>query len=674
MPDPPRLNDMIQRDPYLTPYVGEFKRRYNVYIENLERLEKIPGGIDKITQSYKEYGIHVEKDNSIVGLEWCPGVEGISLVGDFNNWDTNAHQYEQLEHGHWRIRIPPGPDGKPLINHGAIFKVAVKKDGHFSYKLSPWANYVERSKTNIYEMVFYNPSERHEFKNSRPATPEDLRIYEAHVGISSPEGKINTYRAFADDVIPRIKNQEYNCIQLMAIMEHAYYGSFGYQVTSFFAPSSRFGTPDDLKYLIDKAHGEGIIVLLDVVHSHASKNVEDGLNRWNGTDGGYFHDNSRGFHSQWDSRLFDYTQIEVQRFLLSNLRYWQEEYGFDGFRFDGVTSMLYHSHGLFDEFGNYDHYFGLNTDSDSLCYLTLANYIIKRFYPGSVTIAEEFSGMPGLCRPIEEGGQGFDYRLAMGLPDMWIKILKHEQDENWKIGDIVHTLENRRYMEKNVAYAESHDQALVGDKSLAFWLMDKEMYDFMSETTPYTPIIERGIALHKMIRLLTYGLGGEAWLNFIGNEFGHPEWLDFPREGNNQSYHYCRRQFNLADDESLRYKYMNRFDKAMNLLEKKHKFLIRGPAYVTTKHDEDKIISFERGGLVFVFNFNTHKAFTDYWVAVDVAGPYRLALNSDATEFGGHNRLNPEQVYHTMDPGHNGRRYHLAVYIPPRVTIVLERV
>jgi len=402
--------------------------------------------------------------------------------------------------------------------------------------------------------------------------------------------------------------------------------------------------------------------------------VEDGLNQWDCTNAGYFHDNVRGFHSQWDSRLFNYNNIETQRFLLSNLRWWIDEYGFDGFRFDGVSSMLYHSHLISDSPSGYDDYFGLNADTDSLVYLMLANHMLHKFYPNTVTIAEEVSGMPGLCRPVDEGGQGFDYRLAMAIPDLWIKLLKHVSDEDWPIVDIVSQLENRRYSEKNVAYAESHDQALVGDKTIAFWLMDKEMYDFMSISTPLTSVIERGIALHKLIRLLTYGLGGEAWLNFIGNEFGHPEWLDFPRIGNNQSYHYCRRQWNLADDPNLRYKFLYHWDREMNVLENKHEFLSHGHAYVSWKHDGDKVVVFERAGLIFIFNFHHSKSFADYKIGAEVPGVYKLALNSDDTKFGGQNRLDPIQKFHTFPDGYAGRANHLCVYVPSRVVIVLARI
>ncbi|VDM06929.1 unnamed protein product [Wuchereria bancrofti] len=689
---PPQLDNLLKLDGYLWNYQTEICRRYGVFLDYSKRIEEC-GGWETFTTAYREYGVVVIRDNSVRCLEWAPGAEALSLVGDFNNWNTESHPYKKLEYGKWELIIPADKDGNCPIKHGSIIKVAVKKNGVFRFKLSPWAHYVTRPKeTTVYHMPFYNPpeSECYRFKHPRPSKPESLRIYEAHVGISSWEGKVNTYKNFADDVIPRIKKQGYNTIQLMAIMEHVYYASFGYQVTSFFAPSSRCGTPEDLKYLVDKAHEAGILILLDVVHSHASKNVEDGLNEWDGTQNSYFHDNNRGYHSLWDSRLFDYTQkrllnfrIETLRFLLSNLRWWIEEYGFDGFRFDGVTSMLYHSHGIADALdGGYDMYFGLNVDTDSLVYLMLANSFLHRKFPSVVTIAEvliifplqEVSGMPALCRPVEEGGQGFDYRLAMAAPDLWIKLLKHFSDEDWDISNLVFTLENRRYAEKHIAYAESHDQALVGDKTIAFWLMDKEMYDFMSVTSPLTPIIERGIALHKMIRLITYGLGGEAWLNFIGNEFGHPEWLDFPRVGNNESFCYCRRQWNLVDDELLRYKYLNNFDRAMNQLEQKHLFLSHGPAYTSWKHQDDKVIAFERAGLLFIFNFHTHKSFSDYKIGIEVAGEYALALSTDDSEFGGFNRLDKNQHYFTFPEGYAGRRNHLFVYIPCRVAIVLEKV
>lgn len=583
-----------------------------------------------------------------------------------------------MDYGKWKLTIPANADGSCPIKHGSAIKLSIETStGELVDRISPWSPYVEQCPTTkIYHSVFYNPSEKFEFKNERPSRPRNLKIYECHIGISSPEEKIATYTYFKDNVLPRIKKQGYNAIQLMAIMEHAYYASFGYQVTSFFAASSRFGKPEELKALIDEAHRLGLVVFLDLVHSHASINVLDGLNQFDGSNNCFFHDNARGTHTLWDSRCFNYAELEVARFLLSNIRYWMDEFKFDGFRFDGVSSMLYHSHGIAHAFsGTYEEYFGMGTDTESFVYMMLANHLIHHFYSDAVTIAEDVSGMPTLCRPVEEGGCGFDYRLAMAIPDKWIRILKTMQDEDWNIGNIVHTLENRRWKEPSIAYCESHDQALVGDKTLAFWLMDAEMYTNMSTLSPMTSTVDRGLSLHKMIRLLTQGLGGEGWLNFIGNEFGHPEWLDFPRAGNSESYKYARRQFNLVDDDLLRYKFLNNFDAEMNKLEEQYQWLTN-QQYVSKKHEDDKVIVFERGlkGLVWVFNFHSSKSFTNYKIGCHHSGKYKIVLDTDGDEFGGHGRLDHSTEFFTSTDGFDGREYSLQVYIPCRVAILLALV
>lgn len=503
--------------------------------------------------------------------------------------------------------------------------------------------------------------------------PTELRIYEAHVGMSSELPEISTYSKFKDTVLPMVKELGYNCIQLMAVMEHAYYASFGYQVTNFFAISSRFGTPEELKEMIDKAHEMGLLVFLDVVHSHASKNVLDGLNQLDGTDHHYFHSGGRGNHELWDSRLFNYGNWEVMRFLLSNLRFYVDEYHFDGFRFDGVTSMIYTHHGL-SPACSYDDYFGGAVDEDALNYLTLANVMLHTLNPSIVTIAEEVTGLATLCRPFSEGGGDFDYRLAMGIPDKWIELVKEKKDEDWNMGTIAHMLSNRRYKEKNIAYAESHDQSLVGDKTLAFWLMDKEMYTNMSVTTEETPIIDRGMSLHKMIRLITSSLGGDGYLNFMGNEFGHPEWVDFPREGNNNSLHHARRRWDLYRNPLLRYKQLRDFDIAMNKAEQEFRWLSSDFAYISLKHEDDKIIVFERASLIFIFNFHPSKSFSDYRIGSGVPGKFINVLDSDRKEFGGHVRIGKDNYHYTEDKPWHDRKYSLLIYIPSRTCLVLKKV
>merc|ERR1711892_1435798 len=613
---------------------------------------------------YKMFGPQVDTtDGTIRWIEWAPAASGLNLIGDFNQWSKPGLQFRKLEFGRWELVVGPGADGQPVIKHGDKIKILVNGED----KISPWASYVvqppkERQdyEGTAYCQQFWNPPAQatYTMKHPRPPKPSSPRVYEVHIGISSAEEKVNTYKDFTENVLPRIANLGYNTIQLMAVMEHAYYGCFGYQVTSFFAPSSRFGTPDELAALVDSAHLHGLTVLLDVVHSHTSKNVVDGLNRW-------------------DSRLFNYKSWETLRFLLSNLRLWVEVFRFDGFRFDGVTSMLYHNRGLGQGFsGNYNEYFGNNTDRDAVVYMMLANDLVHKLLPGSgITIAEDVSGMPTLCRPIEEGGIGFDYRLSMAIPDMWIKMVKEVKDEDWSMGHIVHTLTNRRWMEKCIAYAESHDQCLVGDQTLAFRLMGKYMYSSMSITQTMNAVVDRGIALHKMIRLVVHGLGGEGYLNFIGNEFGHPEWLDFPRAGNNESYQHARRQWNLVDDPNLAYKFMNEFDKAMNLLEEKHGWLDIAMGFAAERyHEEDKTITFERAGLVFCFNFHPSKSHTDYMVALNQSGEYKIVLDSDWSEYGGHNRRERGITCHTAKEGHMGKRCHMKTYLPCRTAVVFERV
>ena len=485
---------------------------------------------------------------------------------------------------------------------------------------------------------YWAPPHPYQWKHQVPhfdTKTEGLRIYEAHVGMAQEAEKVGTFAEFTQNVLPRIADLGYNAVQLMAVMEHPYYASFGYHVSNFFAVSSRFGTPEELKALIDTAHGMGVLVIMDLVHSHAVKNINEGLSYFDGTAGHYFHAGEKGEHTAWDSRCFDYSKYEVQRFLLSNIRYWLETFRFDGFRFDGVTSMLYSDHGLERKFTGYADYFDPRVELDAIAYLMLANEVVHAVNPAAISIAEDMSGMPGLARPIEEGGLGFDYRLTMGIPDYWIQLLKEKQDEDWHIGEIYGMLRNRRIGEKHIAYVESHDQGIVGDKTLATQLMDTELHTHMRVfTTSF--VIARGIALHKLIRLLTFSLGGEGYLNFMGNEFGHPEWIDFPREGNNNSYWYARRQWSLVDNDTLRYKHLNAFDRAMQFLDKAHHLLVNENINLLYIHEEAKQIVYERGGLVFAFNFHPTASVTDWRVPLPQRADYRLILNTDDIVYGGH--------------------------------------
>lgn len=687
----------IKLDPWLEPYANVLSERRSLANEWHSKLTNSEDGSITLSEfarnSYQTYGLHANPiTKEITYKEWAPNATRAFLVGDFNHWhETKNEMIEKDTFGNFSLVLPPTHEGKFAIPHDSRLKVVFElKDGSKICRLPSWITRATQpsketadSYGSSYEARFWNPDVSYKFKYPRPnfnSNVDSLRIYEAHIGISTPEPKIGSYKEFMKDVLPRISDLGYNAIQLMAIMEHAYYASFGYQITNFFAVSSRYGTPEDLKELVDSAHKMGILVLLDVVHSHASKNVLDGMNMFDGSDHQYFHSLSsgRGEHPLWDSRLFNYGDFEVQRFCLANLAFYIDVYHFDGFRFDGVTSMLYNHHGVGNDAvfsGHYDEYLSRDrsqVDHEALAYLMLANNLVHELLPDNgITVAEDVSGYPTLCLPTSKGGVGFDYRLGMALPDMWIKLLKEKKDEDWNMGHIVHTLTNRRYGEKVVAYAESHDQALVGDKTLAFWLMDAAMYTDMSILKEKSTIIDRGIALHKLIRLITHSLGGEAYLNFEGNEFGHPEWLDFPNANNQDSYHYARRQFNLVDDPLLRYQHLYQFDKAMQITERQFKWLNTQQAYVSLKHEVDKIIAYERNGLLFIFNFHPVHSFTQYRIGVDHPGCYKIILNSDLKEYGGDNRIDVNSKFFTTNFRWNERSNYIEVYIPSRVALVL---
>ncbi len=687
MADPVRRTDgtgLVAIDPWLEPYAERLRNRYQHYLHFRAPIDEHGGLMGSISQGHHYFGLNRrerEKQPGVWYREWAPGAKRVKLIGDFNGWNRNveaadnpgaAGEAVKDEWGVWSVFFPDALFATRLT-HGSRLKVLVHGGDDVVMERIP--AYIKRvvqdpPDSPNFVGVYWQPSTPFKWKYPLPKRKGGLRIYEAHVGMAQEEGRVGTFKEFTDKILPRIANLHYNAIQLMAIQEHPYYGSFGYHVSSFFAASSRFGTPAELKELIDTAHSLGLVVIMDLVHSHAVKNINEGLNRFDGTEHQYFHAPPRGDHVAWDSKCFDYAKYEVQRFLLSNVRFWLEEYNFDGFRFDGVTSMLYLDHGLGKTFASYDDYFTLNTDGDALAYLQLANELAHTVKPTAITIAEDMSGMVGTCRPVAEGGLGFDYRLAMGVPDYWIKTLKEKSDDQWNLNEIYQTLLNRRAHEKHVGYAESHDQALVGDKTLAFWMMDKEMYWSMTKLAT-SIVVDRGIALHKMIRLITFALGGEAYLNFMGNEFGHPEWVDFPRVGNNWSYHYARRQWSLVDQDLLRYAGLNNFDRAMQALDEQFNVLEDPFIEQLACHEDTKQLVFRRGPLVFVFNFHPTESYTGLRIPVPDARDYRVVLNTDAVQFEGFGRVAEQTVYPKQDVAMYQRKQSIQLYLPARSGQVL---
>ena len=662
---------IVKNDPWLEPFEGAIVGRHDHALYKLNELTN--GGkqsLSDFADGHLYFGLHKTARGWVL-REWAPNATDIYLIGDFNGWqEDEAYKMTRIDNGNWEIKLKA-----KQMKHGDLFKLKVKWQGGEGERIPSYANrVVQDDQTKIFSAQVWAPETPYEFKkkNFKPDT-NPLLIYECHIGMSQDAEKVGTYTEFKDNVLPRIKKDGYNAIQVMAIAEHPYYGSFGYHVSNFFAPSSRFGTPEELKELIDTAHQMGIAVIMDIVHSHAVKNEIEGLGNFAGDGCQYFMQGGRREHPAWDSLCFDYGKNEVIHYLLSNCKYWLQEFQFDGFRFDGVTSMLYYSHGLGEAFGGYGDYYNGHEDDEAIAYLTLANLLIHEVNPRAITIAEEVSGMPGLAAPFKDGGYGFDYRMAMNIPDYWIKTIKELRDEDWKPSSMFWETTNRRQDEKTISYAESHDQALVGDKTIIFRLIDADMYwHFKKGDENMT--VNLGIALHKMIRLLTASTMNGGYLNFMGNEFGHPEWIDFPREGNGWGYKYARRQWNLVDNKELCYHYLGDFDEAMLKVIKTQKSFQKTPVVEVWHNDGDQILAFSRGDLLFVFNFSPDRSYTDYGFIVP-QGSYDVVLNTDNKLYGGNNFADDTVRHFTnYDPIYekDGKGW-LKLYIPARSAVVLHK-
>ena len=663
------MKKIYQTDPWLEPYAKAIEARHERILAEKRKLAG-DGPLGDAANNHLYYGLHHSKDGWVI-REWAPNASRIYLIGDFNNWKrTPDYALQPVGSGNWELRL-----GELFLSHGCLYKLWIEWPGGGGERIPAYATrVVQDPETKVFCAQVWNPVP-YEWKHRTPGKRPHPLIYECHIGMSGEKEGVSTFDEFRTNVLPRVKRLGYDTLQIMALQEHPYYGSFGYQVSSFFALSSRFGTPEEFKRLVDEAHAAGIAVIMDIVHSHAVGNEAEGLGKLDGDESLYFYKGDAGHHPAWGTRCFDYGKDEVKYFLLSNCKYWMQEYHLDGFRFDGVTSMLYWNHGLGADFGDYALYFNEGVDENAVCYLGLANMLIHELNPKALTIAEDVSGMAGLAAPFNAGGVGFDFRMAMGIADHWIKWIKELSDEQWSMGGIWWELTNKRADEKTVSYAECHDQALVGDKTIIFRLIDKEMYFSMRKDQP-NPIVDRGVALHKLIRLATAATCGGGYLTFMGNEFGHPEWIDFPREGNGWSYKHARRLWSIADNRELRFHGLEEFDEAMIHFLKKEKLLSATPELLTAD-EEKKVLIFRRENCIFALNFNSQGSFQDYGFAAP-EGEYEMAFSSDDPRFGGFGRLEGPQrhvsVAERCPNGNQAYDHTLYLYLPCRCAIVLKKI
>lgn len=651
----------------LIDYQYVIQKRLNAASQKEREITK--STLSDFANGHHYYGLHRNSNHWMI-REWAPNADKMFLIGEFSDWQEHTdYQFERIENGNFELKLPLAS-----LKQADFYKLLLHWPGGKGERIPVWCTrVVQDAKTLIYSAQVWQSELPYEWKyESKRVKYKSPLIYEAHIGMATEKEGVGTYNEFREFVLPRIHKAGYNTIQLMAIQEHPYYGSFGYHVSSLFAASSRFGTPEELKQLIDAAHSLGIMVIMDIIHSHAVKNELEGIGNFDGSPYQFFHADERREHIAWDSLCYDYGKNEVLHLLLSNIKYWLEEYHFDGYRFDGVTSMLYYDHGLSRDFTSYEMYFDGGQDQDAICYLTLANKLIHEYNPNAISVAEEMSGYPGLASSLEDGGLDFDFRLAMGIPDYWIKLIKETPDENWNVGKIFYELSNKRSEEKTISYAESHDQALVGDQTLIFRLIEKAMYDSMDKSSE-SLVVDRGIALHKLIRLLTISCSGNGYLNFMGNEFGHPEWIDFPRVGNNWSYKHARRQWSLVDNQLLRFETLNEFDKDMIALQNKEEF-INEPYINCVQSDEgNQVLAVQRKDLLFVYNLNPNESFTHYGIPAN-SGKYQLVLNSDEKKYGGFDRVDGNLLYYSKPEARMSNKHRLYLYLPSRTALVFKYI
>jgi len=657
------------QDSELMDYAGFFSRRIELFSQEIQRLRNEWGSLAAYAGLHRELGMHkTERDGKRYWRfrEWAPAANSLYLAMDRVNF---ARRYEYRfartdDPMLWELFVPAEE-----LPHGTYYELHVASSrtrGHVR-RVPAFAVWVEQNRDNENQWCarVWDPPEAYAFRYPQPPRSLFPRIYEAHVGIAqSVLGKrakqFGTYRHFAEKVLPRIQKGGYTAVQLMGIPEHPLYKSFGYQVSGYFAPSSRFGTPDDFKYLVDEAHRLGLAVILDITHSHACPNTEQGLARYDTSR--YFF---RELKTQWDTVSFDYSQERTRRFLLSNCRYWLEEFRIDGFRFDAVGNMIYLDHGLDDDFSHVGRCFfgkdGKNRlDENGVLYLSLANTLVHELAPHAVTIAEEFSGAPGMSCAPENAGLGFDYRFAMGLPDFWAKFI----EEGRTMGQMWHELNNRRHYDKTISYTECHDQCINGDDAFIWRMIKEDMYEHMSVFSDSWKC-SRGMALHKLTRFVTLATAGQGWLNFMGNEFGHPEWID--------SEDYDHRQWHLAETTHLKYSKLDAFDRNMLKLVREYpEQFKRGPRFRHI-HEEDRLLAFERGTLLFVFNF--HELLAQNHLALMVTpGKYTEIFSSDELAYAGYGNLSTRAPSeHFSDPASGMCEQRITLYMPPLTGLALLR-
>ncbi len=602
---------------------------------------------------YNKLGAQVTSINGVNGVNfsvWAPNAKRVSVIGDFNLWDGRRHQMQlNGESGVWELFIPG-------LQEFDIYKYEIKtNENYLLEKSDPYAFFSEtRPKTAsvVYDVNKYkwNDQEWIEKRKSKKNLNKPISIYEVHLGswmrVTEEDNRFLTYRELVDKLIPYVLDMNYTHIELMPISEYPYDPSWGYQVTGYFAPTSRFGTPDDFKYFIDKCHENGIYVILDWVPAHFPKDSH-GLAKFDGTSL-YEHDNkAQGEHPDWGTLIFNYGRREVKNFLISNALFWLKKYHIDGLRVDAVASMLYLDYGKSD--GNWvPNMYGGRENLEAVEFMKHLNSIVEEFIPGALLIAEESTSWGGVTNNVEYDGLGYSLKWNMGWMNDFLFYMEN---------DSIH----RKYHHNNLtfsmvyAYTEkfilvlSHDEVVHGKKSLLSKMPGDDWQKFANLRVAYG---------------FMYAHPGKKLL-FMGSEFG--QWREWS-EDRSIDWHLL---------EYDNHKQLQSYVRDLNKLYKEEKalwekdFHTEGFEWIDCQDAERSIVAFRRLGheeeIIIVCNF-TPVPLVDHKLNVWFDGKYEEILNSDDVKYGGSGIINEGTIEIVGDS-----QKQLNLKVPPLGVTILKR-
>lgn len=599
--------------------------------------------------SYQYFGAHLN-EKGVTFRVWAPNAQGVAVVGDFNGWNIHDHPMSPVSdrHGIWELFIP-------ALSQGQLYKYAVRQqDGEIAYKADPYGFYSEvkpKTASIIWTLEGYDWQDENWCKKRTETDwlKMPINIYEAHLGSwkRNEQGDYLSYHELADQLVPYLVEMHYTHIELMPIMEHPFDGSWGYQLTGYYAATSRYGDPQGLMHFIDCCHQAGIGVILDWVPGHFCKD-DQGLRHFDGTSQYEFSE-----HQQWGTMVFDYGKPEVLDFLISNAHFWFDRYHIDGLRIDGVASMIELNHGLDGEpFHNTQ---GGTDRLEALAFLRELNTIIFRDFPFAIMSAEDSTSYPMVTWPVDKGGLGFNLKWDMGWMHDTLDYMKTDPMFRNRFHNLL-TFSMAYAFNENFILPLSHDEVVHSKRTI----LDKMFGDYNMKFDQFR-ILFGYLMTHPGKKL-----------SFMGNEFApFLEWRV------DESLEWFLLDYQKHQEIHTYIKDLNKFyRKEKALWSDDHSWA--GFEWLEPNNSEQSILIFKRLGstekdtLITIINF-CPLSYNDYQIGVPAPGNYRLAFNSDDRSYGGSGFTMKKTMKAQTSPLH-GQDYSVSINIPPSSVIVLKGI